>query len=321
MSLDKVKNFAKVTVDGGYTSSDTDINLVANDGDKLPFPPFNLVWYNATDYPDVESDPDKEIVRVTGVGSATVTVTRGQEGTTAVDHNTTGKTYKMIQSITEKMIDDINNHIINTANPHNVLKAQVGLGYVENLKVNLTATAPPTTDDDASAGYTVGSRWIDTSTGKEYVCTFSNTSMAMWIETTNIGFKSGFAAVSSTTQDIAASTYTKVAFDTKKFDGLGEYDTSLYRFTANVAGRYFFAVDLDFKFNSASDGHYCYLFLYRNGAAEQTTLNYFTDTNDHTANFNYNIELAAGDYIEIYVYTADVGTVETYSRFNGQRVY
>lgn len=126
MALDNAKNFCKVTVSTGYTSTDTSIDLVSGDGAKLPTPPFNLVWYNDTDYPDVQSDPNKEIVRVTAVSGDTLTIARGQEGTTAVDHNLSGKTYKMINTITKKMIDDINNHITDTSNPHNVTTSQIG---------------------------------------------------------------------------------------------------------------------------------------------------------------------------------------------------
>jgi|GEM_PF-2709254 len=126
MALDDTKNFCKVTVSTGYTSTDTSINLVSGDGAKLPTPPFNLVWYNETDYPDVQSDPNKEIVRVTAISGDILTIMRGQEGTTAVDHNLSGKTYKMINAITKKMIDDINNHITDTSNPHSVTANQVG---------------------------------------------------------------------------------------------------------------------------------------------------------------------------------------------------
>ncbi len=122
MALDDTKNFCKVSVTGSYTDTDTSITLVSGDGAKLPIPPFNLVWYDETNYPDVVSDPNKEIIRVTAISTDTLTVVRGQEGTTAVAH-TDGT---MINALTEKTIDDINAHIIDTSNPHNVTAAQVG---------------------------------------------------------------------------------------------------------------------------------------------------------------------------------------------------
>ena len=113
MVLDPVKNFAKVEVSTGYDDLATSIVLVVGDGAKLPDPAsegeFNLVWFNFTDYKDPADDPDKEIVRCTARSTDTLTVTRGQEGTTATVKNVAGKTYKMVLAMTKKMKDDIGN--------------------------------------------------------------------------------------------------------------------------------------------------------------------------------------------------------------------
>lgn len=107
---DAIKNFAKVTVDGLYDASATEITLKTGDGAKLPNPStdgeFNLVWWNADDYPDPADDPNVEIVRCTGRSTDTLTVTRNQEGSGASTKNTTGKTYKMILGVTKKSMDD-----------------------------------------------------------------------------------------------------------------------------------------------------------------------------------------------------------------------
>ena len=78
----------------------------------------------------------------------------------------------------------IDTHIGNTTNPHTVTKSQVSLGNVENLKVNLVAIAPPTVTDDSGSGYAVGSRWIDVTANKEYVCVDATSSAAVWSDTT-----------------------------------------------------------------------------------------------------------------------------------------
>jgi len=115
MALDPVKNFAKATLINGISSTDTSLQISDEDASKFPDPStdgaFNVILWNATDYPDPSDDPDVEIVRVTAKsssgGTTTYTITRGQEGTTAKDHNTSGKTYKIVLGITKKMIDDI----------------------------------------------------------------------------------------------------------------------------------------------------------------------------------------------------------------------
>lgn len=114
LSLDAVKNFGKCEVSIGYNDSATSIALLSGDGAKLPDPAtdgqFNLVWYNADDYPDPSDDPNKEIVRCTARNGDTLTITRAQEGTFASTKNSAGKTYKMILTITAKLISDLEGH-------------------------------------------------------------------------------------------------------------------------------------------------------------------------------------------------------------------
>lgn len=105
MALDNAKNFAKVTISTGYDASATSIVLTTGHGAKLPTAPFNVVWWNASDYGDPSDDPNVEIVRVTAKSTDTLTVTRAQEGTSASTKNTSGKTYKMIAGLTAKVIN------------------------------------------------------------------------------------------------------------------------------------------------------------------------------------------------------------------------
>lgn len=113
MSLDSVKNFAIATLAAGIASTDTSLSVVTGQGARFPAPtgsvnPFNAVLWNDTDYPSAPfDDPNKEIVRCTARSSDTLTISRGQESTSASNHNTSGKTYKVALSITAKMLQDI----------------------------------------------------------------------------------------------------------------------------------------------------------------------------------------------------------------------
>lgn len=101
--LDNAVNFGKATVSSVYSSGATSIVLNTGNGAKLPqTTPYNLVWWDSTVYNDPSDDPSVEIVRVTTITGDTLTITRGQEGTTAVGHNTTGHVYKVIRTITAK---------------------------------------------------------------------------------------------------------------------------------------------------------------------------------------------------------------------------
>lgn len=117
--MDAIKNFAKATVtDGNYDASTTSIDVIGGHGGRLPAAPFNAVWWNATDYPDPSDDPTVEIVRVTVVATDTLTITRGQEGTAAEDHNVAGKTYSLIAGMTARTITELVGNVFTGANPY-----------------------------------------------------------------------------------------------------------------------------------------------------------------------------------------------------------
>jgi hypothetical protein len=126
--LDSVANFVQVQASTGYSSAATSITLQSGQGSKLPAAPFQMIWWNSTDYPNPANDPNVEIVRVTNVSGDTVTIARAQEGTAAANHNTAAKTYSLVLGITAKMISD--------------LAAQTGNGVpVENEVVSGSGTS------------------------------------------------------------------------------------------------------------------------------------------------------------------------------------
>lgn len=64
---------------------------------------------------------------------------------------------------------------------------KTGAGSYEAIKTNLGASTAPTATDDSGSGYAVGSRWIDTTANKEYVCLDATSTAAVWTETTQAG--------------------------------------------------------------------------------------------------------------------------------------
>lgn len=107
---DPVQNFTKVTISTTYDDVATSIVLSTGHGALLPDPAsgnFNLVWYDYTNHPAVDTDGNVEIVRVTAKSSDTLTVTRAQESTLASTKNTSSATYKMILAPTAKTITDL----------------------------------------------------------------------------------------------------------------------------------------------------------------------------------------------------------------------
>lgn len=130
--LPPVTNFAKVTVNTGYDSTATSIVLLSGHGAKLPSTfPFPLVWWNATDFGSPEDDPLVEIISVTARSTDTLTVIRGQDGTAASNHNTAGKTYRMILTLTKGMWDQIQTDLTSAIGA--AAKVRTGTGSPEGV--------------------------------------------------------------------------------------------------------------------------------------------------------------------------------------------
>lgn len=101
MALDVFKNFATATLAATLPdASTTTFTVSSGHGLLLPATPFNAVVWNSTDYATPDLDPSVEVVRVTTKATDTLTVARAQEGTTGVTHNTGGKTYKLLATVT-----------------------------------------------------------------------------------------------------------------------------------------------------------------------------------------------------------------------------
>jgi hypothetical protein len=107
MALDLAVNFAKSALASGITSGAGSLTLVTGGGAKFAAVPWNGVIYNSTDYSDPSDDPAVEIVRCTLISTDTLTITRAQESTTGVAHNTAGKTYTLVAGPTSKLLTDI----------------------------------------------------------------------------------------------------------------------------------------------------------------------------------------------------------------------
>lgn len=71
-----------------------------------------------------------------------------------------------------------------TSKAYHTLQVNSGATALEFVKHNIGAAAAPTVNDDSGSGYVVGSRWIDTTNDKEYICLDNTSTAAVWTETT-----------------------------------------------------------------------------------------------------------------------------------------
>ena len=118
-----------------------------------------------------------------------------------------------------------------------------------------------------------------------------------------------FEAHLSSSQSLTDATTTKVQFNTEIFDTDNAYDNSTnYRFTPQVAGKYFVYADVDADPVATAGLVSVSLFIYKNGSEFRT----------HELNFNSNyvrrvsaaiscvIDMnGSSDYLEIFVYVND----------------
>lgn len=117
-AMDPVTNFAVSTLASGIDASTTTLNVAPGTGAKYPataLGSYPLVISNCTDYANAALDPDVEIVTATTRSGDTFTVTRGQENTTAVAHNTADKNYCVELFMTAGMYQRIKDFIIASA--------------------------------------------------------------------------------------------------------------------------------------------------------------------------------------------------------------
>ena len=138
---------------------------------------------------------------------------------------------------------------------------------------------------------------------------------------TGVTSKPCFAAYCSSTTTLTTGAATKVTFATEDFDIASNYDTTLSRFTAPIAGKYRFNVTV---FTSGSLGSNAEVYFAKNGTKEKSP--YFSSgdpSNGHTVGGVMVLTLAANDYVEVFVYN-DSGSSRTaqnyqaYTQFAGE---
>ncbi len=194
-----------------------------------------------------------------------------------IDHTT-------IQNIGTNSHAQIDTHIADVTNPHSVSKAQVGLGNVENTKVNLVATTPPTVNDDNTAGYSIASAWVDTVTDKIYGCLDASTGAAVWgwlnsvaqgHLTVTAGANSSQARSPYATDIVAATASSLFSFDVP--DDFVSIDSAHVHV---ISGGTASGLDIDIIINWAAEGE-----AYNANSSSDTTSTYSMVT-DNVFKFN-----------------------------------
>lgn len=109
---------------------------------------------------------------------------------------------------------------------------------------NYAAVADPTVNDDSGSGYTVGSPWVNTSTGILFLCTDASVGAAVWKEL-NLS-KEGFRAQITSARTIGNnSLITLNNWNSPSYNvGSASFSTSTGIFTAQEPGTYLIGVNV-----------------------------------------------------------------------------
>jgi len=180
--LDPVTNFATTTLASGITSGATSVTLTS--ASRQPDPATlgaydGVIW--DLYYASASEDPNAEIVRVTAITGSVLTITRAQQGTSAVAHNTSGRTYAFSLTTTAKMFQDIellyatkssptftgtiSAANINATGAVSSIYSTVGTSANATLAIiteGLTIPANLVTSPYVAEGYTAGVIWAST---------------------------------------------------------------------------------------------------------------------------------------------------------------
>ena len=121
-----------------------------------------------------------------------------------------------------------------------------------------------------------------------------------------------FSAKLSSNQVVSASAYTILQFNNEQWDSDGKFDTSTYRFTPTIAGKYH--VDIVVMFlNLSGTGTRVQLTIYKNGTFYAMVGDFAMTTTgaaDPTFSLSTDMELSSTDYIDIRAYQNTAGGVE-----------
>ena len=114
-----------------------------------------------------------------------------------------------------------------------------------------------------------------------------------------------FSAYMSANQSLSATTFTKMQCNTEEFDTASCYDTSLYRFTPNVAGYY--QVNGNIETVGAVGS---LVSVYKNGSLSKRGVNITVGAYTYGSVVSTLMYLnGSTDYIELYAYAASSATL------------
>jgi len=173
-------------------------------------------------------------------------------------------------------------------------------------KSNLAATIAPTVNDDNTAGYGVGSLWIDTITQSYYSCVGASNAAAIWIKS---GFKPAYAISSLPLLTIIPAISAPIIWPTPTLVDLTQLAGV---FTVTTTGVYEISYTANHEATNKRFGYFISLTI--NGIIDPIQGATFTDKNSlstrwsRIVSFNKTLLLAAGTTFSLNHFTDDIAS-------------
>lgn len=344
----KVTNNAFGTLSAGINTSDTTVTLDSGQGARFP-------TLGAGDYffgTIVDTSNNLEIVKVTARSTDSMTVVRAQDDTTATafaigDRLELRPTAALFEDIIDNAsVDGVTSNSTSgtamTISSSNDVEFSNDVGIGEsspdsNLHITNSSGASarlegPTSGDIASgvhlySGTTLESSWYVNPTHDTTFLSRSafnirtNNAQRMNIDSSGRVTVPGQPCFYVEQGGSGISGFTSgsvVQFDTAFTNVGSHFNTSTYRFTAPIAGRYFFSVSLGFG-NATSTNTWVAARLRKNGVALDANHYFLGHVSVVASNNQYDscagsviLALAANDYVDVGAY---------YNTFNGDVSY
>lgn len=192
---------------------------------------------------------------------------------------------------------------------------------VSVLLDKLNATVAPDADNDNTEGYSVGSKWVDVTADKAYICVDTTTATAVWIETTQSGGTTfgGALVTASVDQSIANSTNVLVNWniEARDTDSIHDNVTNNERLTVPTGWTKVRLV-VKIKWGTSAVGDNRYVALLKNN---DTDYSGFIDDNQtgvgnptNITNFISSvISVVATDYFSVRVFQNSGGALNVHS--------
>lgn len=309
----KVTNNAFGTLNAGINSSATTIVLTAGQGARFPTLSAGDYFYATL----IDTSNNLEIVKVTARSTDTMTVVRGQD-------NTTARAYSTNDRFELRPTAALFNEKANDADVSATYLPKAGGTLTNDLSISKNQAARTSlkvlngsTNSAADAAwdlFTANGNWVGVARrdgGFDIIRPDANVTWRI----DNSGritspYQPMFQAYNPFGQHITGTI--EAPFNSTYVNTGGHYSTSTGRFTAPVAGRY--AFHFDGLFDNISSGHH--ISMRKNGTQLDGSEGY-SDGLSVCISKSMVWNLAAGDYISIFIDTANSRVHQRYGSFCG----